>query len=95
MTLDDILKGNIFTGDLELINFLDITEETENNTEKEQYFLKVLETIYKENKDFKVWEFIDKFSDQKLGCVIWDDTQKDINADNFEFNIDDYTFYYD
>lgn len=47
MTLDDILKGNIFTGDLELINFLDITEETENNTEKEQYFLKVLETIYK------------------------------------------------
>jgi hypothetical protein len=55
MTLDDILKGNIFTGDLELINFLDITEETENNTEKEQYFLKVLETIYKENKDFKVW----------------------------------------
>ena len=95
MTLDDILKGNIFTGDLELINFLDITEETENNTEKEQYFLKVLETIYKENKDFKVWEFIDIFSDQHLGCVIWDDTQKDINADNFEFNIDDYTFYYD
>ena len=46
MTLDDILKGNIFTGDLELINFLDITEETENNTEKEQYFLKVLDTIY-------------------------------------------------
>ena len=32
---------------------------------------------------------------QHLGCVIWDDTQKDINADNFEFNIDDYTFYYD
>jgi hypothetical protein len=95
MTLDDILKGNIFTGDLELINFLDITEETENNTEKEQYFLKVLETIYKENKDFKVWEFIDIFSDQHLGCVIWDDTQKDINADNFEFNIDDYSFYYD
>lgn len=95
MTLDDILKGNIFTGDLELINFLDITEETENNTEKEQYFLKVLETIYKENKDFKVWEFIDIFSDQHLGCVIWDDTQKDINTDNFEFNIDDYTFYYD
>ena len=55
ITWDDILKGNIFTGDLELINFLDITEETENNTEKEQYFLKVLETIYKENKDFKVW----------------------------------------
>lgn len=46
MKLDDILKGNIFTGDLELINFLDITEETENNVEKEQYFLKVLETIY-------------------------------------------------
>lgn len=95
MTLDDIMKGNIFAGDLELINFLDITEEIENNTEKEQYFLKVLETIYKENKDFKVWEFIDIFSDQHLGCVIWDDTQKDINADNFEFNIDDYTFYYD
>lgn len=95
MTLDDIMKGNIFTGDLELINFLDITEETENNTEKEQYFLKVLETIYKENKDFKVWEFIDIFSDQHLGCVIWDDTQKDTNVDNFEFNIDDYTFYYD
>lgn len=95
MTLDDIMKGNIFTGDLELINFLDITEETENNTEKEQYFLKVLETIYKENKDFKVWEFIDIFSDQHLGCVIWDDTQKDTNVDNFEFNIDNYTFYYD
>lgn len=95
MTLDDILKGNIFTGDLELINFLDITEETENNTEKEQYFLKVLETIYKENKDFKVWEFIDKFSDQKLGCVIWDDTQADTDDDNFEFHIENYTFYYD
>lgn len=95
MTLDDILKGNIFTGDLELINFLDITEETENNTEKEQYFLKVLETIYKENKDFKVWEFIDKFSDQKLGCVIWDDTQADTDDDNFEFRIENYTFYYD
>ena len=95
MTLDDILKGNIFTGDLELINFLDITEETENNTEKEQYFLKVLETIYKENKDFKVWEFIDTFSDQKLGCVIWDDTQADTDDDNFEFRIENYTFYYD
>ena len=68
MTLDDILKGNIFTGDLELINFLDITEETENNTEKEQYFLKVLETIYKENKDFKVWEFIDIFSPTPWMC---------------------------
>lgn len=95
MTLDDILKGNIFTGDLELIHFLDITEETENNTEKEQYFLKVLETIYKENKDFKVWEFIDTFSDQKLGCVIWDDTQADTDDDNFEFRIENYTFYYD
>lgn len=95
MTLDDILKGNIFTGDLELIHFLDITEETENNTEKEQYFLKVLETIYKENKDFKVWEFIDIFSDQHLGCVIWDDTQADTDYDNFEFRIENYTFYYD
>lgn len=40
MTLDDILKGNIFTGDLELIHFLDITEETENNTDKDNTFLK-------------------------------------------------------
>lgn len=95
MTLDDILKGNIFAGDLELIHFLDITEETENNVEKEQYFLKVLETVYKENKDFKVWDFIDTFSDQKLGCVVWDDTQADTDDDNFEFRIENYTFYYD
>lgn len=95
MTLDDILKGNIFTGDLELIHFLDITEETENNTEKEQNFLKILETVHKENKDFKVWDFIDTFSDQKLGCVIWDDTQADTDYDNFEFRIENYTFYYD
>lgn len=53
MTLDDILKGNIFTGDLELIHFLDITEETENNVEKEQYFLKVLETVHKNLKILK------------------------------------------
>ena len=95
MTLDDILKGNIFTGDLELIHFLDITEETENNVEKEQYFLKVLETVHKKSKDFKVWDFIDTFSDQKLGCVIWDDTQADTDDDNFEFRIENYTFYYD
>lgn len=95
MTLDDILKGNIFKGDLELIHFLDITEETENNVEKEQYFLKVLETVHKKSKDFKVWDFIDTFSDQKLGCVIWDDTQADTYDDNFEFRIENYTFYYD
>lgn len=53
MTLDDILKGNIFTGDLELIHFLDITEEIENNVEKEQYFLKVLETVHKNLKILK------------------------------------------
>ena len=53
MTLDDILKGNIFTGDLELIHFLDINEETENNVEKEQYFLKVLETVHKNLKILK------------------------------------------
>lgn len=95
MTLDDIKKGNIFKGDLELIHFLDITEETENNVEKEQYFLKVLETVHKKSKDFKVWDFIDTFSDQKLGCVIWDDTQADTDDDNFEFRIENYTFYYD
>lgn len=95
MTLDDIMKGNIFTGDLELIHFLDITEETENNTDKEQYFLKVLETVYKKSKDFKVWEFLDTFNEQRLGCVIWDDTQEDTNSDNFEFRIENYTFYYD
>lgn len=95
MTLDDIKKGNIFKGDLELIHFLDITEETENNVEKEQYFLKVLETVHKKSKDFKIWDFIDTFSDQKLGCVIWDDTQADMYDDNFEFRIENYTFYYD
>lgn len=95
MTLDDILKGNIFTGDLELIHFLDITEETENNTEKEQYFLKVLETIYKENKDFKVWEYINIFSEQRLGCVIWNEDRDARDGVEFEFNTDDYTFYYD
>ncbi len=95
MTLDDILKGNIFTGDLELINFLDITEETENNTEKEQYFLKILETIYKENKDFKVWEYINIFSEQRLGCVIWNEDRDARDGVEFEFDIDDYTFYYD
>lgn len=95
MTLDDIKKGNIFTGDLELIHFLDITEETENNAEKEQYFLKVLETVHKKSKDFKVWEFLDTFNEQRLGCVIWDDTQEDVNSDNFEFRIENYTFYYD
>lgn len=95
MTLDDIKKGNIFKGDLELIHFLDITEETENNVEKEQYFLKVLETVHKKSKDFKIWDFIDTFSDQKLGCVIWDDTQADTDDDNFEFHIENYTFYYD
>lgn len=95
MTLDDILKGNIFTGDLELINFLDITEETENNTEKEQYFLKVLETLYKENKDFKIWEYINIFSEQRLGCVIWNEDRDARAGIEFEFNTDDYTFYYD
>lgn len=95
MTLDDIKKGNIFTGDLELIHFLDITEETENNTDKEQYFLKVLETVHNKSKDFKVWEFLDTFNDQRLGCVIWDDTQEDTNSDDFEFRIENYTFYYD
>ena len=95
MTLDDIKKGNIFTGNLELIHFLDITEETENNTDKEQYFLKVLETVHKKSKDFKVWEFLDTFNEQRLGCVIWDDTQEDTNSDNFEFRIENYTFYYD
>lgn len=40
MTLDDILKGNIFTGDLELIHFLDITEETEIIQIKNNIFLK-------------------------------------------------------
>lgn len=95
MTLDDIKKGNIFTGDLELIHFLDITEETENNTDKEQYFLKVLETVHNKSKDFKVWEFLDMFNDQRLGCVIWDDTQEYTNSDNFEFRIENYTFYYD
>lgn len=95
MTLDDIKKGNIFTGDLELIHFLVITEETENNKDKERYFLKVLETVYKKSKDFKVWEFLDTFNEQRLGCVIWDDTQEDVNSDNFEFRIENYTFYYD
>jgi hypothetical protein len=95
MTLDDIMKGNIFTGDLELIHFLDITDETENNTDKEQYFLKVLETVHNKSKDFKVWEFLDTFNDQRLGCVIWDDTQEDTNSDNFEFHIENYTLYYD
>lgn len=95
MTLDDIKKGNIFTGDLELIHFLDITEETENNKDKERYFLKVLETVYKESKDFKVLGFLDTFNEQRLGCVIWDDTQEDTNSDNFEFRIENYTFYYD
>ena len=95
MTLDDILKGNIFTGDLELIHFLDITEETENNTEKEQYFLKILETIYKENKDFKVWEYINIFSEQRLGCVIWNEDRDARDGVKCEFNTDNYTFYYD
>ncbi len=95
MTLDDILKGNIFTGDLELIHFLDITEETENNTEKEQYFLKVLETVYKENKDFNVWEYINIFSEQRLGCVIWNENRDTRDGVEFDFNTDDYTFYYD
>ena len=95
MTLDDILKGNIFIGDLELIYFLDITEETENNTEKEQYFLKVLETIYKENKDFKVWEYINIFSEQRLGCVIWNEDRDARDGVEFELNTDNYTFYYD
>ena len=95
MTLDDILKGNIFTGDLELIYFLDITEETENNTEKEQYFLKILETICKENKDFKVWEYINIFSEQRLGCVIWNEDRDARDGVEFEFNTDNYTFYYD
>ena len=95
MTLDDILKGNIFTGDLELINFLDITKETENNAEKEQYFLKVLETVHKKSKDFKVLKFLDTFNEQRLGCVIWDNTQEDTNSDDFEFHIENYTFYYD
>ena len=89
------MKGNIFTGDLELIHFLDITEETENNTDKEQYFLKVLETVHKKSKDFKVWEFLDTFNEQRLGCVIWDDTQEDTTSDNFDFRIENYTFYYD
>ena len=95
MTLDDIKKGNIFKGDLELIHFLDITEETENNKEKEQYFLKILETIYKENKDFKVWEYINIFSEQRLGCVIWNKNRDARDGVEFEFNTDDYTFYYD
>ena len=95
MTLDDIMKGNIFTGDLELIHFLDITEETESNTDKEQYFLKVLETIYKENKDFKVWEYINIFSEQWLGCVIWNEDRDARAGVKFEFSTDNYTFYYD
>ena len=40
MTLDDILKGNIFTGDLELINFLDITEELKIIQKRNSTFLK-------------------------------------------------------
>lgn len=80
---------------MELIHFLDITEETENNVDKEQYFLKVLETVHKKSKDFKIWDFIDTFSDQKLGCIIWDDIQADMYDDNFEFRIENYTFYYD
>lgn len=95
MTLDDILKGNIFTGDLELIHFLDITEETENNSDKEQYFLKVLETVYKESKDFKLWEFLNTFNSRKLGCVIWNDDRDIRDGIKFEFNIDDYIFNYD
>lgn len=95
MTLDDILKGNIFTGDLELIHFLDITEETENNVEKEQYFLKVLETVHKENKDFKVWEYLNTFNEQRLGCVIWNEDRDARDGVEFEFNTDYYTFYYD
>lgn len=95
MTLDDIMKGNIFTGDLELINFLDITEETENNTDKEQYFLKVLETVYKENKDFKVWEYLNIFNEQRLGCVIWNEDRDARDGVEFKFNTDDYTFHYD
>lgn len=95
MTLDDIKKGNIFKGDLELIHFLDITEETENNVEKEQYFLKVLETVHKKSKDFKIWDFIDTFNDQRLGCVIWNEDRDIRDGVKPEFNIDDYTFYYD
>lgn len=95
MTLDDILKGNIFTGDLELIHFLDITEETENNVDKEQYFLKVLETVHNKSKDFKVWEFLNTFNEQRLGCVIWNEDRDTRDGVKFEFNTDDYTFYYD
>lgn len=95
MTLDDIMKGNIFTGDLELIHFLDITEEIENNTEKEQYFLKVLETVYKENKDFRVWDYLNIFNSKRLGCVIWNEDRDNRDGVKFEFNTDDYTFYYD
>ena len=95
MILDDIMKGNIFTGDLELIHFLDITEETENNVDKEQYFLKVLETVYNKSKDFKVWEFLNTFNEQRLGCVIWNEDRDTRDGVKFEFNTDDYTFYYD